>query len=59
MDLIVSVGGDHTYLQSSSFAYDSSLPIMGINSQISTESGALLGNKITAFAAEADSHKLL
>ena len=32
VDLIVSVGGDSTYLQSSSFAYDSSLPILGINS---------------------------
>ena len=45
-DLIISMGGDHTYLTSSSIAYDCSIPILGINTQILSELGILAGNKM-------------
>jgi NAD kinase len=58
-DLIVSLGGDHTYLVASAYAPDCSLPILGINTQIMTEMGSLVSNEIDPYEAKQDSLALL
>ena len=47
-DLLISLGGDHTYLKSSSFIPDWSIPILGINTTTESEKGALTYNHINA-----------
>lgn len=59
VDLIISLGGDHTYLHTSSYLSDCTKPLMGINTQVLTENGNLLGNKIKTDQARADADLIL
>jgi len=40
-DIIVSLGGDHTYLVASALIWDRRIPILGINSNSKVYTGAL------------------
>ena len=45
-DLIVAMGGDHTFLVASSATKTSKIPILGINTYIGVQHGALHSNYI-------------
>ena len=41
MDMVVSIGGDSTYLQSAGLIVNSKIPLLGVNSDPSRRSGFL------------------
>ena len=45
-DLVISLGGDHTFLRASALIQDSSTPIMGITTNRDMYTGALNGQYI-------------
>jgi len=47
VDLIVSLGSDRTYMRSSGLAPDWSLPVIGINTQLSSETSNLFSNTMS------------
>lgn len=59
VDLIVTLGGDHTYLQSSAIAYDCTIPMLGINTQVATEIGVLTGNRVNKRSARQETDMIL
>lgn len=41
IDIVVSLGGDHTFLRSAALIWDSAVPILGINTYSAMYTGAL------------------
>ena len=58
-DLVISLGGDHTFLRTSSLVQDSSTPIMGITTNRDMYTGALNGQYIDHKHRAQQSEKML
>jgi len=46
MDLVVAMGGDHTYLIAQSLIDDYTTPLLGINTNKHVQFGALISNEV-------------
>lgn len=58
-DLVITMGGSHTYLKSTSFIKDCNTPILAVDTQASQEIASTLGNKLNHLQAEKDSVNLI
>ena len=59
MDLVVSMGGDHTYLIANSLINDYNTPLLGINTYKAVQHGALVSNGINHSTRMEDCKRIL
>lgn len=59
MDLVVAMGGDHTYLVANSLIKDSTVPLLGLNTYKAVQFGALISNWINYSSRVEDIKRLL
>jgi len=59
MDLIIAMGGDHTYLIAQSLIDDCSTPLLGINTHKTLQYGALVSNKVNHSTRMEDCKRIL
>jgi NAD kinase len=59
IDLVVALGGDHTYLRASSMAKSKDVPLLGVDTRESFNHGHLHGNVTNFKHSKTISQKLL
>lgn len=59
VDLVISLGGDHTYLKASSLAKTSSVPILGIDTNEAFAHSQLSGNSMNFKYSKENAEKIL